>query len=47
MTEFMDNLLASEDMSQVFLKNHGEVESQRDGFRQSQVTFSLDIKEAF
>lgn len=47
MTEFMDNLLGSEDMNKVYLKNHGEVESQQGGSRQTQVSFSLAIEEAF
>lgn len=47
MTEFMDNLLASEDMNKAFLKSHGEVESQQNGLRQTQVSFALVIEEAF
>lgn len=47
MTEFMDNLLLSEDMNKAFLKNHGDVESQQGGIRQTQVSFSLSIEEAF
>jgi hypothetical protein len=47
MTGFIDALLNSEDMNKAFLKNHGEVETQQNGFKESEVTFSLSIEEAF
>lgn len=47
MTEFVDALLSSEDMNQAYLKNHGEAETQQNGFKQTEVTFTLSIEEAF
>jgi len=47
MTEFVDSLLTSEDLSHAFLKSHSEVETQQDGFKKTEVSFSLAIEEAF
>jgi Tfp pilus assembly protein PilN len=48
MTLFIDNLLGSEDLNQVFLERHAEVESdQQGGLPQMQTGFSLIIREAF
>ena len=47
MTRFIDNLLTSEDLSQAFLKSHGEVEADLGGVKQVQIGFSLIIREAF
>ena len=47
MTRFVDKLLLSEDLSQVFLLQHGEIDSaQKDG-GPPQIGFSLLIREAF
>jgi Tfp pilus assembly protein PilN len=47
MTQFVDNLLGSDDLNQAYLKNHAEVESQLNGGSQMQIGFSLQIREAF
>jgi hypothetical protein len=47
MTRFIDNLLGSDDLKQVFLENHGEVESSQGGTPQMQTAFSLVIRGAF
>ena len=47
MTQFLDKLLSSGDLNQVFLQRHGESEKEADGRKQLQVDFSLVIKEAF
>lgn len=47
MTGFVDALLTSEDFNQAFLKSHNEIELQRNGLKQTEITFSLTIEEAF
>lgn len=47
MTLFIDNLLASEDLSQAYLQSHSEVVSEQGGRVQTQIGFSLVIREAF
>jgi hypothetical protein len=47
MTQFIDNLLSSDDFNQAYLKSHGEVESEQGGMVQMQIGFSLVIREAF
>jgi Tfp pilus assembly protein PilN len=47
MTQFIDNLLTSEDLNQAYLQSHAEVESDLGGSKQLQVGFSLTIREAF
>jgi len=48
MTLFIDNLLGSEDLNQVFLESHAEVESNQQGaLPRVQTGFSLIIREAF
>ncbi len=47
MTQFIDNLLASDDLNQAYLKSHGEVESKQGDMVQIQIGFSLVIREAF
>lgn len=47
MTQFIDNLLGSEDLHLVFLENHGDVESDASGMPQRLTSFSLVIREAF
>jgi hypothetical protein len=47
MTQFIDNLLESEDLNQAFLQSHGKVESNQDGQQQVVIGFSLQIREAF
>jgi hypothetical protein len=47
MTQFLDSLLASRDLNQVFLLRHAESENETDGPKQLQVDFNLVIREAF
>lgn len=48
MTDFLDALLHSEDLSQVFIERHQEQEiAQESGLKQQVVAFSLRIEEAF
>lgn len=47
MTEFVDQLLSSGDLSQAYLQRHGDVESSVPGQMPTQVGFSLIIREAF
>jgi Tfp pilus assembly protein PilN len=47
LTEFVDNLLTSEDFNQAFLQNHGEVKNEQKGGGQVMTGFSIVIREAF
>jgi len=47
MTQFIDNLLESEDLNQAYLQSQGEVDSDQGGIPQLQTNFSLVIREAF
>ncbi len=47
MTQFVDNLLTSQDLNQAYLQRHAEVESEVGGRKQLLVGFSLIIREAF
>lgn len=47
MTRFVDNLLASEDLSQAYLQSHGEIDSEQGGRKLVQIGFSLVVREAF
>lgn len=47
MTRFVDNLLTSEDLSQAYLQQHGEIKVKVGADMQEQIGFSLIIREAF
>lgn len=47
MTQFVDQLLHSEDLNQAYLLRHGDVESKAAGMASIQTGFSLVIREAF
>jgi len=47
LTEFIDNLLTSEDLNQAFLKSHGEVKNEQNSSIQILTGFSIVIREAF
>lgn len=47
MTRFVDKLLMSEDLSQAYLQQHGEIETESAAGKQTHVGFSLVIREAF
>ncbi len=47
LTEFVDNLLTSEDLNQAFLQSHGEVVKQQNNRSQELTGFSIVIREAF
>lgn len=47
MTQFIDNLLLSDDFNQAFLLRHADVEVEQNGRTQLLVDFSLVIREAF
>ena len=47
MTQFVDNLLTSQDLNQAYLQRHGDIESDVGGRKQVLVGFSLMIREAF
>ncbi len=47
LTEFVDNLLTSEDLNQAFLQSHGEVKNGQNTSNQMLTGFSIVIREAF
>lgn len=47
MTQFVDNLLNSDDLNQAYLQRHGEVESSQSGKNDFRIDFTLVIREAF
>lgn len=47
MTQFIDNLLQSPDLDQVFLQNHGDVEIIENGVKRVYTGYSLVIRGAF
>lgn len=47
MTAFVDALLASDDLNRAFLRSHNEVETQQQGLKQTEISFSISIEEAF
>ena len=47
LTRFVDNMLNSEDLNQVFLQSHGEVDKDDNNSNQVLTGFSIVIREAF